>query len=339
MSVHIFGVRHHGPGSARSLEAALNALKPDCVLIEGPPDANSVIEFAGSLEMKPPVALLVYASDDPSRSVFYPFASFSPEWVAIRLALKKKIPVRFMDLPQAHQLLPDPSPTETEPMLEADPDAQTVGARLELPALQENDDPAMDPLGFLARVAGFSDGERYWEFLVESRSGTQEVFPGIFEVMRALRDESLRLAGQRLEAASADVVRESRREAFMRQTIREAIAAGHQNIAVVCGAWHAPMLEVTSASVPSAKDDASTLKGLDKAKVTATWVPWSHGLLARSSGYGAAFTFATRGLCRTLRSGRRPRLHRRWLFCRVARCSLSSFTGRHHRRTALCCPS
>jgi Family of unknown function (DUF5682) len=282
VSVHVFGVRHHGPGSARSLEAALGALKPDCVLIEGPPDADGVIEFAGSLEMKPPVALLVYASDDPSRSVFYPFASFSPEWVAIRFALHKRVPVRFMDLPQAHQLLPDGPEADAEPTLEADPATPSESA-----ATVQVDDPAMDPLGFLARVAGFSDGERYWEFLVESRGGTQEVFPGILEAMRALRDESLRLAGQRLEASSADAVRESRREAFMRQTIREAIAAGHERIAVVCGAWHAPMLEVTNAAVPSAKDDAATLKGLDKAKVTATWVPWSHGLLARSSGYGA----------------------------------------------------
>ena len=32
---HIFGVRHHGPGSARALLQALNALEPDIMLIEG----------------------------------------------------------------------------------------------------------------------------------------------------------------------------------------------------------------------------------------------------------------------------------------------------------------
>ena len=37
--LHIFGVRHHGPGSARSLRAALDAARPDIVLVEGPPDA------------------------------------------------------------------------------------------------------------------------------------------------------------------------------------------------------------------------------------------------------------------------------------------------------------
>jgi hypothetical protein len=39
-TVHVLGIRHHGPGSARSLGAALAALAPDVVLIEGPPDAD-----------------------------------------------------------------------------------------------------------------------------------------------------------------------------------------------------------------------------------------------------------------------------------------------------------
>ena len=33
--VEVFGIRHHGPGSARSLVAALQAYQPDAVLIEG----------------------------------------------------------------------------------------------------------------------------------------------------------------------------------------------------------------------------------------------------------------------------------------------------------------
>ena len=41
MSVQIFGIRHHGPGCARSLRGALKALKPDIVMVEGPPDATS----------------------------------------------------------------------------------------------------------------------------------------------------------------------------------------------------------------------------------------------------------------------------------------------------------
>jgi len=102
--IHIFGIRHHGPGSARSLRQALEALEPDCVLIEGPPDAEGVLGLAAEGEMKPPVALLVYVPEEPRRAVHYPFAVFSPEWQAIQYGLARKVPVRFIDLPQAIQL-------------------------------------------------------------------------------------------------------------------------------------------------------------------------------------------------------------------------------------------
>ena len=34
MDVRLFGVRHHGPGSARSLVTALDELQPTAVLVE-----------------------------------------------------------------------------------------------------------------------------------------------------------------------------------------------------------------------------------------------------------------------------------------------------------------
>ena len=41
--IHLFGIRHHGPGSARRLVEALDALKPVAVLIEGPSDASELL--------------------------------------------------------------------------------------------------------------------------------------------------------------------------------------------------------------------------------------------------------------------------------------------------------
>ena len=103
MTVHLLGIRHHGPGSARAVATALAELRPDVVLIEGPPEADKVVELAGSEEMEPPVALLAYAVDDSTRAAFWPFAVFSPEWQAIKYALAAGVPVRFCDLPAAHQ--------------------------------------------------------------------------------------------------------------------------------------------------------------------------------------------------------------------------------------------
>ncbi|WP_249219673.1 DUF5682 family protein [Chitinophaga sp. HK235] len=102
MSVHILGIRHHGPGSARNVKTFLEALQPDIVLVEGPPEADAILSWAGHEDLKPPVAILVYQPDNPQHSCFYPFAEYSPEWQAIGYAQRQHIPVRFMDLPLAH---------------------------------------------------------------------------------------------------------------------------------------------------------------------------------------------------------------------------------------------
>ncbi|WP_225825079.1 DUF5682 family protein [Streptomyces naphthomycinicus] len=100
----LLGVRHHGPGSARAVRAALDAARPAAVLIEGPPEADALIPLAADPDLRPPVALLAHAVDEPGRSAFWPFAEFSPEWVAIRWALEHDVPARFIDLPATHTL-------------------------------------------------------------------------------------------------------------------------------------------------------------------------------------------------------------------------------------------
>ena len=60
---------------------------------------------------------------------------------------------------------------------------------------------------------------------------------------------------------------EQLREAHMRKTIRQAEKEMFQNIAVICGAWHAPAL----ANMPKQKEDNDLLKmGLPKTKVECT---------------------------------------------------------------------
>jgi hypothetical protein len=102
--VNLFGIRHHGPGSARSLLNALTKLEPDCILIEGPPDANDLIEHVNDPHLRPPVSLLIYAQDNLRHAVNYPFAVFSPEWQAMVFGKQHGLPVRFIDLPQTNWL-------------------------------------------------------------------------------------------------------------------------------------------------------------------------------------------------------------------------------------------
>lgn len=72
MAVHLLGIRHHGPGSARNVQQYLQALKPDIVLVEGPPEADELLRYTQHAELKPPVAILVYQTDELQQAVYYP---------------------------------------------------------------------------------------------------------------------------------------------------------------------------------------------------------------------------------------------------------------------------
>ncbi|WP_440100180.1 DUF5682 family protein [Streptosporangium sp. H16] len=319
MSVSVLGIRHHGPGSARSLRDELERLKPDVVLIEGPPEADELVTLAHDPDLQPPVALLAHVPGEPSTAAFWPFAVFSPEWQAIRHAVEAGVPVRFCDLPAVHSLASRPGasghaePGETGDAGPAQPrEGETpegAGARgpggmvpgspgetaggdtggdTDGDTDGEPDDAApaavrIDPIGALARAAGYDDPERWWEDAVEHRGDTP--FHMIAQAMEAVR-----------EGHVADEY-EARREAFMRRTIRRAVRDGFERIAVVCGAWHVPALAGTAregapwgAGLPTVKADDALLRGLPKVRAEMTWVPWTYGRLAAWSGYGAGVT-------------------------------------------------
>ncbi|CAN5319183.1 DUF5682 family protein [soil metagenome] len=159
LRVRVFGIRHHGPGSARSVRQGLEEFSPDVVLIEGPSDADPLVMLAASESMEPPIALLAYATGEPSNAAFWSFAVFSPEWQALQWAAKNGVQARFCDLPAFNVL--------------ADQGIRTV---------REG-----DPLSELAAAAGFDDTERWWDSVIESSSGADS-FDAITEAMEALRE-------------------------------------------------------------------------------------------------------------------------------------------------------
>jgi len=290
----VFGIRHHGPGSARSLVRSLQTLHqsqgPDIILVEGPPEANSSLALLADADMKPPVALLIYPPDHLQQSAYYPFAVFSPEWQAIQYGLQHSIPVRFIDLPQTHQMAERiASKQQTKSATEEDIESEAVAAHTEEPKDGPMRKAILDPLSLLAEAAGYTDSERWWEHLVEQRQNStdseSEIFQGILEAMSALRQEIEQTYPPDLSERSHQ--REMQREAHMRKTIRKARKEGFQRIAVVCGAWHTPAL---ADPFPPAKEDNAILKGLPKLKVKATWIPWTYARLSSSSGYGAGIT-------------------------------------------------
>ena len=259
--VRFFGIRHHGPGCARSLVRAFAAWQPDAVLVEGPPEADGLLPHLNDAALVPPVALLVHAVEAPQQAVFYPFARFSPEWQALRWAVGAGAAARFIDLPRAHALALDAA--DAAEAARADDDAT--------PAPTRHGDPFDD----FARADGHPDGESWWNRWIEERGEDADIFAAIAEVMTELRRHA--------DAETPLPAREAQREAHMRQSLRAARKEGFARIAVVCGAWHVPALQD---GVSSVKADAALLKGLPKLKVQATWVPWSHPHLRRHR-YGA----------------------------------------------------
>ncbi|MFC5054351.1 DUF5682 family protein, partial [Saccharothrix xinjiangensis] len=113
--VALLGIRHHGPGSARMVVAALEAVRPEVVLIEGPPEGDALLPHVPHLT--PPVALLLHDEAEPASAAFWPFAEFSPEWRAMTWAHEHDVPVRFFDLPAAASLTdaPTPPPAPSDP--------------------------------------------------------------------------------------------------------------------------------------------------------------------------------------------------------------------------------
>jgi hypothetical protein len=254
--LHLFPIRHHGPGSARALFESLRELNPDAILVEGPADANEIIPWLGHEDMEPPIALLVYRPDKPDAATSYPFAEFSPEFQALRYGVQRGIITRFFDLPQATMLA-----SATRPLM---PDTAVF--------IQ------------IAAATGHRNYELWWNALIEQRQDHTDLFAGVLELMHAMRtaaEENPPTEMDEKTAASQAVAKQ--REAHMRRAIRQARAEGCQQIAVVCGAWHAPAL----CNLDTDTADDALLADLPSVAVETAWVPWTYGRLSATTGYGA----------------------------------------------------
>lgn len=253
--LRLFGIRHHGPGSAALLVQALDQLSPSIVLIEGPPEADELLVYAALPGMKPPLSILSYDQDAVNTAQFFPFTEYSPEWQAILWASRNKRPVRFIDWPVAVSL-----------------------------AWQDKDAvPLDDPLDLLAEIAGFSDGETFWNDLVEQGFWAGNDPLVIFQAIEKTMTEARAYQDQQNEDAKTLPNRHLIREAFMRLKIREAIKETEGTVAVVAGAWHLAGLALST----TISNDKSMIKDLPRVKTTNLWVPWTNGRLSLQSGYGA----------------------------------------------------
>ncbi|MBX2816822.1 MAG: hypothetical protein KTR24_12520 [Saprospiraceae bacterium] len=250
--VRLFGIRHHGAGSARNLMAALDFFDPQAILIEGPHDCQHLIQHVAGQNLSPPVAMMVYSNSDHAKYAYYPFTSFSPEWHAMHWGNERKKIIRFIDLPHGRML------------------------SLREKKVKENNGTGLvaDPFQYLAEIAGYTDAEAWWDDYIEQQHDPHTVFEVVSDLMVQLRKSST------FEHQTNHI-----REAHMRSELRKALKEGHERVAVVCGAWHVPALKHL-ANYSSTKDDKQW-KSSRMERTSASWVPWSYGRIAKHSGYGA----------------------------------------------------
>ncbi|MCA1781326.1 MAG: DUF5682 family protein [Intrasporangiaceae bacterium] len=325
MPVHVLGIRHHGPGSARSVAAALDELEPDAVVIEGAPELDAVSALAADPGLVPPVAGLVYALDSPSQAAFYPLAAFSPEWVALQWALSRGVPVRFADLPQATAFaLAAKEAADREARERKEQELEEAGVT-PLDLGWSTDSADSDSAGDSdSGWDGGADGGAEPGGDSDPRSASGPGAPGspsdAKAESRALRTDPIsvlaRVAGYedperwwedaiehridsvtarfaQITAAMGEVRRaypglhdlENQRREAFMRKVVREVMGAHETVVVVCGAFHAPAL--VAESFPSRAADTRVLARLPKTKVGATWAPWTNERLTYTSGYGA----------------------------------------------------
>ena len=79
-----FPVRHHSPVCAWHLKHAINQYEPDCILIEGPDNANELLPVLTHPDTKPPLAIYysyrdkkAYINEEKADyKCYYPFFPF-----------------------------------------------------------------------------------------------------------------------------------------------------------------------------------------------------------------------------------------------------------------------
>lgn len=225
-----FPIRHHSPVCAWHLERTVERYRPDCILVEGPENANDLVELLTDPETVAPVAFY-YACRDEGKHLsdgdepgfyrcWYPFLDTSPELVALRVARDLRIPGSFIDLSFAEILLAT---------------REARGLRTMEEKLSYASDRYLARNRFQQRLcegAGLRSFEEFWEkyFEVEGLSLSTEAFVNLMNTYCLLSRRDTPEVELREDGCLA-------REAHMARRIREA-SAQFGRVLVVAGGFH-----------------------------------------------------------------------------------------------------
>jgi hypothetical protein len=276
-----FPVRHHSPAVARRLAECIRDRRPKVIFIEGPSEAQHLIEFLVDPKTKPPVAIYssfrfdvpasapaqvvpgVPAPPPPRASAWYPIVSYSPEYVAMSLAKQIGAEALFMDLP--HYATLERMSLQAPPMPPHElhrRDLDEIGQRSQF-------------FQHLTRAAGHRTWNETWDALFEGLRPGQS-----YESAR--REVALFCAAVRATTSPESLVADGTlaRERFMIRTIRQTLAdrgIKPEEAMVVCGGFHL-FLD---------RDDPAPPPPIPAGTLSVTVAPYSYFRISELSGYGA----------------------------------------------------
>jgi hypothetical protein len=239
--LRLLPVRHHSPACAWQLRALIRRERPRHVLIEGPVEATALARFMGMSGAQPPLA--VYAclpardASTPGPRAFFPFAAFSPEWVALREGLRCGAQVRFIDRPAAALLEEADADGDIGDGLGGDNDTDD-GPSIDVDPLLRDDLAARAQR--VVAAAGSHDFDHWWDRHFEA--GGHAVDPDTW--FQRLQQWCLLL---RERPGPGDC---SARERAMAAQVAAAVATGESTLAVVGGLHVEAIAVLLAASEP-----------------------------------------------------------------------------------------
>lgn len=272
-------IRHHSPACAMALRHLLREIKPAAVLIEGPADLDHLLPLLLHPDTRTPVAWLCQTTRDmvrenadeseeksrpQTRSSFFPFCDYSPEWIAVREGASLGASLALIDLPWydkawSHDATDDP-----------DDSARSL--------MEERHYAHSRYLASMAEKLGCVDHHELWDRLFELRApDTLQDWRGFFtDVFSWCAMARLDYEPEVLEAELS-----LPRERNMAAHIRRWRAEVSGPVVVVTGGFHTPEL---LASWPQAKP---ATPGVKRAAANAWLIRYSFDRLDALNGYAA----------------------------------------------------
>ena len=228
LPVFFFPVRHHSPACSYHLQKVMEKYQPDCILVEGPQNANKLISVLTDEGTVPPVAFYYYYNDirkhisDEAENYkcYYPFLNSSPEYNALCYARKNNTDCAFIDLPYGEILVNT---------------AKNMGLRRKSEIPGYSDDYYLSEGKYFAALCektGMRNFEEFWESFFETDAlyiSTEEFIARMYTYCYLLRENTPK------EDMLSDgcIVRES----HMSQCIINAMRT-HSRVLVVTGGFH-----------------------------------------------------------------------------------------------------